>query len=51
MFAAVCMDGSYAQKVYFAKLRERPKVAVNRGIRCRIAAFVLQSLMDLQFVE
>jgi hypothetical protein len=30
MFAAVCMDGSYAQKVYFAKLHERPKPVIRR---------------------
>jgi hypothetical protein len=44
-FAARHTNGSYAQKVYFAKLREWPKPAV-RGIgRRRSAAFALQTFV------
>jgi hypothetical protein len=38
-FAAVCLNGSYAQKAYFAKSRERHKITARVGLaRCDAAS-------------
>jgi hypothetical protein len=39
-FAAVCTKVSYAQLVYFAKLRGQPKTAIEQQLRCCTAAFL-----------
>jgi hypothetical protein len=47
-FAALCSKGSYAQKAYFAKLRERSRTDIHGPCHRCIAAFPKQTLEQVR---